>query len=110
MPILAAFEKISQYRNVWNRSEDMEIGLYRITIPDIDYRAFREALVNAYCHRDYSMLGRVRVSLNDEGLAISNPGGFIEGINIHNLLDAEPHGRNPVLADALKRALQQILE
>lgn len=103
MPILAAFEKISQYMNVWNRSEDMEIGLYRITIPDIDYRAFREALVNAYCHRDYSMLGRVRVSLNDEGLAISNPGGFIEGINIHNLLDAEPHGRNPVLADALKR-------
>lgn len=103
LPLLAAFEKISEYMNAWNRNEDMEIGLFRITIPDIDYRAFRESLVNAYCHRDYSMLGRVRVQLNDEGLTISNPGGFIEGINIHNLLDAEPHGRNPVLADALKR-------
>ncbi len=103
LPILAAFEKISEYMNAWNRSEDMEIGLYRITIPDIEYRAFREALVNAYCHRDFSMLGRVRVLLNDDGLTISNPGGFIEGINIHNLIDAEPHGRNPVLADALKR-------
>jgi len=103
LPLLAAFEKISEYMNAWNRNEEMEIGLYRITIPDIDYRAFRESLVNAYCHRDYSMLGRVRVQLNDEGLTISNPGGFIEGINIHNLLDAEPHGRNPVLADALKR-------
>lgn len=103
LPLLAAFEKISEYMNAWNRNEDMEIGLYRISIPDIDYRAFRESLVNAYCHRDYSMLGRVRVQLNDEGLTISNPGGFIEGINMHNLLDAEPHGRNPVLADALKR-------
>lgn len=36
-------------------------------------------------------------------MLISNPGGFIEGINADNLLDAEPHGRNPVLADALKR-------
>ncbi|WP_018212173.1 RNA-binding domain-containing protein [Desulfitobacterium hafniense] len=103
LPLLAAFEKISEYMNAWNRNEDMEIGLYRISIPDIDYRAFRESLVNAYCHRDYSMLGRVRIQLNDEGLTISNPGGFIEGINMHNLLDAEPHGRNPVLADALKR-------
>lgn len=103
LPLLAAFEKISEYMNAWNRSEEMEMGLFRISIPDIDFRAFRESLVNAYCHRDYSMLGRVRVQLNDEGLTISNPGGFIEGINIHNLLDAEPHGRNPVLADALKR-------
>ena len=103
LPLLAAFEKISEYMNAWNRSEEMEIGLFRVTIPDIDLRAFRESLVNAYCHRDYSMLGRVRVQLNDEGLTISNPGGFIEGINIYNLLDAEPHGRNPVLADALKR-------
>jgi ATP-dependent DNA helicase RecG len=103
LPLLAAFEKISEYMNAWNRNEEMQIGLFRVTIPDIDYRAFRESLVNAYCHRDYSMLGRVRVQLDDEGLTISNPGGFIEGINIHNLLDAEPHGRNPVLADALKR-------
>lgn len=103
LPLLAGFEKISEYMHAWNRNEDMEIGLYRISIPDIDFRAFRESLVNAYSHRDYSMLGRVRVQLNDEGLTISNPGGFIEGINVHNLLDAEPHGRNPVLADALKR-------
>ena len=49
------------------------------------------------------MLGRVRMAIEDDGLTISNPGGFIEGINADNLLDAEPHGRNPVLADAMKR-------
>ena len=41
--------------------------------------------------------------ISDEGLTIANPGGFIEGVSINNLLTAEPHGRNPQLADALKR-------
>ncbi|MGI6137599.1 MAG: RNA-binding domain-containing protein [Candidatus Hydrogenedentales bacterium] len=103
LPLLAAFETISKYMDAWNRSEEMEIGLFRITIRDIHQDAFREALVNAYCHRDYSKMGRVRLQLNDEGLTLSNPGGFVEGINIKNLLEAEPQGRNPVLADALKR-------
>lgn len=103
LPLLAAFEKITDYFNAWNREEEMEDGLFRISIPNYDKRAFREALVNAFSHRDYSMLGRVRVLINNEGLTISNPGGFIEGINYRNLIDAEPHGRNPVLADCLKR-------
>lgn len=103
LPLLAAFEKMEAYMDARNHSEDMEDGLFRISIPDFDKRAFREALVNAFCHRDYTMLGRVRVLMNDEGLTISNPGGFIEGITIDNLLSAEPHGRNPALADALKR-------
>ena len=103
LPILAAFEKINEIFSARNNSEEMEIGLFRVTIPDYDVRAFREALVNAFCHRDYSMMGRVLIQINDIGMTISNPGGFIEGIDIGNLLDAEPHGRNPVLADALKR-------
>lgn len=103
LPILAAFDRITEYFAAWNHEEEMEMGLYRISVPDFDKRAFREALVNAFCHRDYSRLGRVRLQINDEGMTISNPGGFIEGINADNLLDAEPHGRNPVLADAMKR-------
>ena len=63
----------------------------------------REAVVNACVHRDYTRLGRVLVRLDDDGLSISNPGGFIEGVTVDNILTAEPHGRNPVLADALKR-------
>ena len=103
LPILESFDKITGRFSAWNGSEEMEMGLFRVTIPDYDPRAFREALVNAFCHRDYSMLGRVRIQINDEGMTITNPGGFIEGINANNLLDAEPHGRNVVLADAMKR-------
>ena len=103
LPIIAAFEKITEYFSAWNREQELEIGLFRISIPDYDQRAFREALVNAFSHRDYAALGRVRIQINDDGLTIANPGGFIEGITADNLIDAEPHGRNPVLADALKR-------
>ena len=60
-------------------------------------------MINAFCHRDYTMLGTVRVLIDDEGMTISSPGGFIDGVTLENLLTVEPHGKNPALADALKR-------
>jgi ATP-dependent DNA helicase RecG len=54
-------------------------------------------------HRDYSRLGAVHVRLDEDGLTLSSPGGFIEGITLHNLLVAAPRSRNPLLADIVKR-------
>ncbi len=103
MPLLQAFEMLNENISARNSEEEIEVGLYRLAIPEFDKRAIREALVNAFAHRDYSRMGRVRVAINEEGITIANPGGFIEGISVDNLLTAEPHGRNPQLADALKR-------
>ncbi len=103
LPLLSTIDKINTYMDAWNPEQEIEMGLFRISIPDFNKRAFREALVNAFSHRDYSKMGRVRIAINDDGLTIANPGGFIEGVSIKNLLNAEPHGRNPQLADALKR-------
>lgn len=101
--LLSVFERMETYMTARNSEAEIEEGLFRISVFDFDKRAFREALVNAFCHRDYTMLGRVRVEINDDGLVISNPDGFVEGVNINNLLTAEPHGRNPALADVMKR-------
>lgn len=103
LPVLASIEKLNTHLEAWNRDHEIEMGLFRMPAPDFDKRALREAVVNAFSHRDYSKMGRIRVALSDDGLTIANPGGFIEGISINNLLTAEPHGRNPRLADALKR-------
>lgn len=103
LPVLAAFEKIKSYFDARNTEAEIDEGLFRISVFDYDKRAFREALVNAFCHRDYTMMGRVRFLLDDDGMTISNPGGFIEGVTLENLLTVEPHGRNTALADALKR-------
>lgn len=102
-PLLATFELFENYLKAWNPEREMEYGLFRIPIPEFSESAFREGLVNAFCHRDYSILQMVRLAIEDEGLSISSPGGFIEGVNLNNLLSVEPHGRNQALADALKR-------
>lgn len=102
-PLLAVFEQFETYIKAWNPEKEVEYGLFRIPVPEFSPAAFREGLVNAFCHRDYSMLGNVRVMIDDEGMTISSPGGFIDGVNLENLLTVEPHGRNPALADALKR-------
>ncbi len=103
LPVLAAIEKIFAFLEVRNPEQEMEMGLFRISVPAFDKRAIREAIVNAFVHRDYTRLGRVFVQLSEDGLSISNPGGFIEGVTLENILTAIPHGRNQVLADALKR-------
>ena len=102
-PLLKTIEQIAEAFKPWNPGTELNVGLFSSMVPEFDERAFREALVNAFGHRDYSVLGRVRVLVDDAGLTIANPGGFVEGISIHNLLTAEPHGRNPCLMDALKR-------
>ena len=103
LPLLQTIERLNNSLETRNPEQEIEMGLFRLSIPEFDKRAIREALVNAFSHRDYSKMGRVRVTISDEGLTIANPGGFIEGVSINNLLTAEPHGRNPQLADALKR-------
>lgn len=102
-PLLHAFEVIETHLKAWNPEREMEYGLFRIPIPEFSEAAIREGLVNAFCHRDYTILQMVRVVVEDEGLSISSPGGFIEGVTLNNLLTVEPHGRNQALADALKR-------
>lgn len=102
-PLLEQFENFETFLKAWNPEQETEYGLFRIPIPEFDWAAFREGLVNAFCHRDYTMLGSVRVLIDDEGMVISNPGGFIDGVNLNNLLTVEPYGRNPTLADAMKR-------
>ena len=103
LPVLASIEKLIAHLEAWNPEQELEMGLFRMPAPDFNKRALREAIVNAFSHRDYSIMGRVRIAVSDEGLTIANPGGFIEGVTVQNLLTAEPHGRNQLLADALKR-------
>lgn len=103
LPLLSAIEQMIEFVNVRNPEQELEVGMFRISIPEFDKRAVREAIVNAFVHRDYTRLGRVLVQIDSDGLTISNPGGFVEGVTYKNILTVEPHGRNPLLADALKR-------
>ena len=102
-PLLHAFEEIERIFTARVSEKEVQVGLFRVPIPNFERRAFREALVNALVHRDYARLGAVHVRFDDDGLTISNPGGFVEGVTLENLLVTEPRPRNPLLADISKR-------
>lgn len=102
-PLLETFEEVDLQFRPWVIEEEIQVGLFRVPVPNYDRRAFREAFVNALVHRDYSMLGAVHVRLDDDGLSISSPGGFIDGVSFKNLLVVSPRSRNPLLADIIKR-------
>lgn len=86
-----------------NTEQEFNEGLFRIGIARVDVDALREAINNALVHRDYARRGPVRVCWQRHDLIISNPGGFVEGVSVNNLLTTEPRPRNPALADAFKR-------
>jgi ATP-dependent DNA helicase RecG len=102
-PLLQTFEEIEVLFKARVKEQEIQAGLFRVPIPNYDRRAFREGFINALVHRDYSRLGAVHIRLDDDGLTLSSPGGFVEGITIRNLLVTAPRSRNPLLADIVKR-------
>lgn len=103
LPLLSTFEELLYRFSAWNPEQEFQEGLFRVPVPEFSERAFREGIVNALCHRDYTRLGSVVVQVSNEGLLILSPGGFIDGITQDNLLTADPRGRNPLLSDMFKR-------
>ena len=102
-PVIEALEAVESRFGARNQEKEVQEGLFRIPVPDYSPEAFREALNNAVLHRDYAQLGAVHVQLHPDHLFISNPGGFLEGIRLDNLLVHEPKPRNPRLAEAFRR-------
>jgi ATP-dependent DNA helicase RecG len=102
-PLVRLFERLDEQFRSQLREQEVQAGLFRVSVPSVDPRAYREAVVNALAHRDYTRLGAVHVRWNDAEVSISSPGGFVDGVTLDNLLVVEPRPRNPLLADAFKR-------
>jgi len=102
-PLLKTFERLTEQMEARVEEDEIQVGLFRVPIPTFDKRSYREALLNALMHRDYTRLGAVHMRWESDGLVISNPGGFVEGVTLENLLVVEPKPRNPLLADVIKR-------
>jgi ATP-dependent DNA helicase RecG len=103
-PLLRLMEEIEARIRVRNRERELMVGLLRVGVPDYPERALREAVANALIHRDYQRLGAVHFQWHSDHIEISSPGGFPEGVRLDNLLVTAPRPRNPLLADAFKRA------
>jgi len=54
-------------------------GLVRVDVPEIDRDAFREAIINAFCHRDYFEYDSVNIAIFKDRIEIRSPGGLFGG-------------------------------
>lgn len=103
-PLLRVMDEMLGRFRARHREEEILVGPVRVGVPDYPEAAVREAVANALIHRDYAQLGAVHVQLHSDRVEIANPGGFPEGVRLDNLLVTQPRPRNPLLADAFKRA------
>ncbi len=76
-------------------------GTKRTEIPALPEEAVREAIINAVAHRDYFNKNETQLSIFDDRLEITNPGGLPEGMT-KELLGMLSIQRNPVIYQLLK--------
>ena len=79
-------------------------GLYRVDVPEIAVPALREAIINAFCHRDYRDPQEVQVAIFKDRVEVRNPGTLFGGLTIENLRnDKFVRRRNPLVVQMLTR-------
>lgn len=66
----------------------------------IPFKAIREALINALCHRDYSSQGgSIGLAIYDDRMEIFNDGGLPSGVTLEKIKTGFSKPRNALIAD-----------
>ena len=79
-------------------------GLYRVDVPEISVDAIREAIINAFCHRDYRDPEHVQVAIFKNRVEIRNPGRLFGSLTLADLRKGNvSQRRNPLIADLFRR-------
>lgn len=68
--------------------------------PDV---AIREAVVNAFAHRDYLLHSNIKVEIFDNRMEILSPGGIPDGLTLDEVKDGMTAVRNPQLVHILDK-------
>ncbi|WP_280382094.1 DNA glycosylase AlkZ-like family protein [Nocardia wallacei] len=102
-PLLKAAQELFDRVSSWNRDEELQLGLLRVSIPTVPQVVAREVIANALVHRDYTAVGPIRLAINDDSFEVTSSGGFPPGVRLDNLLTVS-QPRSPILADAFRRA------
>ena len=105
-----AFKILEETELFWDRHIPIakripEDSFYREDKPLYPRRALREALANAICHRDYTIIGgSIWIAIFDDRVEISSNGGLPDGISISDLKIAYKSVlRNPIIARTFYR-------
>ncbi len=79
-------------------------GLRRRDIPEINQEAIREAIINAFCHRDYYEYDSINIAVFKDRVEIRNPGLLYGGLTIEKIkTEMISERRNELIAELFHR-------
>ena len=104
MIVGTVFEQIDEAMDFILKNTNVEFVMTgkpeREQVWDYPLEALREALINAVCHRDYTILSNIEIRIYEDKLVVRSPGGLPFGITLEELY--KPHSstlRNKGLAE-----------
>lgn len=96
-----AFDNFSEsvkFFSLYNTTSFVIEGSFRKNIYDYPEKAFRELLVNALIHRDYTVAGsQISVWIYDDRVEIKSPGKLPNTVTVEKMKVGTRYHRNPVL-------------
>lgn len=103
LPIISVLDRLTEKIQDANHLINIQIGLYRLEVYDFSEKVFQEALLNAYTHRRYDSPASIYVKHYSDKLVIESPGGFMDDINVNNIITHPSVPRNKLIAETLQR-------
>ena len=101
--IISQFQKTLEVFNRYYKYEQI-LGSERIKKELIPEKAFRETIANALIHRTWDVNSNIRISMYEDKIEISSPGGLPSGISEKEYLNGQiSQLRNPILANIFFR-------
>ncbi|AVQ33604.1 transcriptional regulator [Staphylococcus muscae] len=102
--IVKQIEEILNYLRLINKNE-ITFGSNGRRIESFSYPqdAIREALMNAFTHRDYLMTSDIKIEIYDDRIEISSPGSLPDGLTIEDIKRGANAKRNPILINAMDK-------
>ena len=103
MSIISQFKKTLEVFNRYYKYEQI-LGSERIEKELIPEKAFRETIANALIHRTWDVNSNIRISMYEDKIEVSSPGGLPSGISKKEYLNGQiSQLRNPILANIFFR-------
>ena len=101
--IISQFQKTLEVFNRYYKYEQI-LGSERIEKELIPEKAFRETIANALIHRTLDVNSNIRISMYEDKIEVSSPGGLPSGISEKEYLNGQiSQLRNPILANIFFR-------
>lgn len=101
--LLLQVNQVIEYLDFHNALHSEIRGMKRLDSRDYPVESLREAIFNAFVHRDYGFSGSILVSVYEDRIEILSLGGLAEGVTYNDMMLGVSISRNPKLAEIFYR-------